>query len=209
MRPDVPIDVVLPVRNGEPYLGAAIASVLSQSNDDLQLFIVDDNSVDNSVAIAEAARARDQRVTMLASEGSGIVAALQTGISAGKASLIARMDADDVSMPRRLALQSAFLAQHPEIALVGGAVDVIDREGRVFRRMTYPIEPAEVEQRILTEVCFASPTMMFRRSVIEEIGGFRRALRAGRGCRSRAAYSGAAPSRKPRRGGAVLSGAQQ
>ncbi len=174
MSRPIEVSVVLPVRNGETYLGAAIASILSQSLESIELVVVDDNSTDGSVAIAEAASIRDDRVRVLESPGSGIVVALTTGVASSTAPLIARMDADDVSLPRRLELQHAFLEARPAVALVGGFVDVIDPQGGLLRSLSYPTEPAEIDRRILDEVCFASPTMVFRRNAFDDVGGFRR-----------------------------------
>src|SRR5262245_13711699 len=106
------IDVVMPLRNGENFVGAAIASILSQSHENLRLYVVDDASDDASRSIAAAFALQDSRVTVLSNAGTGIVAALTTGIAEGDAPLIARMDADDVSLPRRLELQSDFLTKH-------------------------------------------------------------------------------------------------
>lgn len=173
MTRDPKIDIVMAVKDCERFLGAALTSILSQSYERFRLFVVDDNSVDSSRAIAYKYARRDPRVHVLPSEGSGIVAALDTGIAAGSAPLIARMDADDVALPRRLEQQIAFLIQHPEIALVGGFARVIDDLGRAFRQLTYPTRPHEIESRVLTEVCFAHPTMLLRRAALEEVGGFR------------------------------------
>ncbi len=173
MNQEPDIDVVMPVKDGEMFLGAAIASIMSQSYERLRLIVVDDNSVDASRAIAERyARQGSLGIHVVRSEGSGIVAALNTGIAAGSAPLIARMDADDVALPRRLEQQAAFLGEHPAVALAGGFANVIDGLGRTFRQLTYPTLPQEIESRILTEVCFAHPTMLLRRAAVEDVGGF-------------------------------------
>ena len=168
------VSVVLPVRNGAEYLGAAIASILGQSLENIELIVVDDHSTDNSRAVADAARSRDRRVRVVQSSGGGIVDALETGISSTSGPLIARMDADDVSLPHRLELQRTFFERKPEIALVGGFIDVIDPFGRLLRQVEYPTDPTEIDSRILQEVCFASPTMMIRREAFDRVGGFRR-----------------------------------
>lgn len=163
----------MPARNAERFIGAAIGSILGQSHQNLRLFVVDDASEDATGAIVAGFARRDPRVTVLESEGRGIVAALTTGIANGSAPLIARMDADDVSLPRRLELQSKFLTDHPGVALVGGSANVVDGSGRILRQLTYPTHAHEIEARVLTEVCFASATMLIRREALADVGGFR------------------------------------
>jgi glycosyltransferase involved in cell wall biosynthesis len=128
------ISVVMPAYNTEPYVGDAIASVLSQDVPELELIAVDDGSTDGTYAVlAEWAR-RDPRVTVIRSErNEGIGAALRKGVASARGEYIALQDSDDVSMPGRLARQVAVLEQDRDVVLVSGGADVIDADGRAVR----------------------------------------------------------------------------
>ena len=99
------VSVVMPVRDALPYLDEAVESVLGQTLPDLELVAVDDGSSDGSLDRLRAWHERDPRVRLLSSRGTGIVSALNLGIRAAGSSLVARMDADDVCAPDRLAVQ--------------------------------------------------------------------------------------------------------
>src|SRR5215212_8979259 len=102
------ISVILPVYNGEKFLGQAIESILGQSFPDFELIIVNDGSGDNSENIILSYT--DKRVVYLKNqENSGLVSSLNRGVSVAKGKYIARMDADDISLPDRFKLQKDFL----------------------------------------------------------------------------------------------------
>ncbi|SVD78894.1 uncharacterized protein METZ01_LOCUS431748, partial [marine metagenome] len=97
MPPSPRVSVVLPVRDAVGTVSESIESILSQSESDLELIIVDDGSVDETRDILRHYAAKDKRVRILSSDGLGIVAALNLGIEESQGAYVARMDADDVS----------------------------------------------------------------------------------------------------------------
>src|SRR5579871_3552867 len=97
------VSVVMPLLNGRPFLAEAIGSVLSQSLRNFEVIIVDNGSTDGSKEYAESFE--DCRVRVLREPRQGAAHAINTGIEASRADLIAIMDADDISLPDRLALQ--------------------------------------------------------------------------------------------------------
>ena len=173
------VSVVLPVRDGERTLGAALDSVLASRRVEFEVVCVDDGSRDRTPALlADAARA-DPRVRVLGCEPRGIVAALNAGIAAARAPLVARMDADDLVHPERFALQARLLAQRPELALVGCAVEPF-REGglaggwRVYAEWVNAlVTPEEIEREAFVECPVPHPTWMFRRDAVAALGGYR------------------------------------
>jgi putative sugar O-methyltransferase len=173
VRPPL-VSVVLPVRDGELFLGGAIGSILGQSFEDLELLVVDDASTDGTPDIAQRASARDKRVLVVANSGKGEVDAIETGIAASSGEFIARMDADDVALPWRLERQVSHVQEHPDLGLLGGAIEMIDEAGRFLTTVSYPTDPVELRDLVLAGVCFASPTLMIRRAALREVGGFRR-----------------------------------
>src|SRR2546430_2107322 len=119
------VSVVLPVRNGETYLAEAIASVLSQTFTALELIVVDDGSGDQTPSIIRSYAADDPRLRLARASTGGIVNALNHGCALARAPLIARMDADDISYPDRIARQVERLDGAQGVVLVACAVDSI------------------------------------------------------------------------------------
>ncbi len=128
------VSVFMPVYDGEPFLGQAIASILRQTLVALELVILDNGSSDGSLATARAAAARDRRVRLVETPRPlGIVGAANAAIGEARAPLVARQDQDDLSHPRRLERQVAALRRRPEAVAVGALCDGIDASGRRVR----------------------------------------------------------------------------
>lgn len=175
-RRDKPsVTVLLPVRNGQAYLAAAIDSVLAQDHTDFELLVVDDGSTDATPAILAVAAAADSRVRILRG-GDGLVAALNHGLAAAAAPWIARMDADDLAHPQRLTTQLRAAQQAPETAAFGSAYRVIDGAGRLFRVVREPLEPTAIAAELPRRNCLAHPTVLLRRDAVLAIGGYRPAF---------------------------------
>ena len=103
------ISILIPVRDGAPYLVEALESVACQTFSDFEAVVVNDGSTDGTGELLESWSAADPRFTLLHQEPEGIVAALERARAAAKAPFIARFDADDVMHPRRLEEQLALL----------------------------------------------------------------------------------------------------
>ena len=99
------ISVVMPMRNASRFLNESIASIRTQSFANLEFLILDDASTDDSLVIAGLHARVDPRIRILPLSPSGVAGALNQGISAARGRFIARMDADDVALPDRLAQQ--------------------------------------------------------------------------------------------------------
>jgi glycosyltransferase involved in cell wall biosynthesis len=157
----------MPVHNAEPYLGAALDSILGQSWTDLEFVVVDDGSTDGSRATLERYAGQDPRLRLLASDrNEGIVRALNRGLAACSGEYIARMDGDDIALPDRLARQVAYLRAHPEASVVGGALSYIDAAGRelgVIRR-------SDLGRSLLAVNPLFHPTVMLRRTHLQDQG---------------------------------------
>ncbi len=129
------VSVLLPVRNAARTVRAAIVSILRQTERDLGVVCVDDGSDDGTPAILEALAARDRRVSIVRGPREGIARALNRGLASCDAELVARMDADDLAHPARLAAQRDALAADPALAAVGSRVSLFParRSGRGWR----------------------------------------------------------------------------
>ena len=167
------ISVIMPAYNASRFVRQAIESILAQDDTHFELIVVDDCSTDNTASICYEYAQLDPRVRVLSTaNNSGISGALNVGLAAARGSLIARMDADDISLPLRLSTQRAYLRDHPTIGLCGMSIEIIDTENRVLRRPRAAVGSDLIER--LTVWCspLAHQTWMFRREVFDAIGGY-------------------------------------
>lgn len=163
------ISVILPVFNSEENLHAAVESILGQTQADFELIAIDDGSTDASAAILESFRRNDRRVFVQRHlQNLGVTAALNTGLALAHGKYIARMDADDISLPERFEKQVAFLETHPEIDILGSAVKLIDERGRNIGALSAPLEDLAIRWKGLFTAAFLHPTVMLRHSVLIE-----------------------------------------
>src|SRR5205085_8762397 len=108
------------------FAGQAVQSILDQTFDDFELIIVDDGSADGSYDVV--AQFGDSRIRIVRQTNHGLVDALNTGIRLARAPLIARQDADDISLPNRLERESAWMSGNPECAVVGTFFRYVDED---------------------------------------------------------------------------------
>ena len=145
------VSVVMPVHNGGEYLQAAVSSILTQSWSRLELVLVDDHSNDGAVAALEQT---DPRLKIVNSEGRGVVNAFNTGFRQCNGDYIARMDADDISLPDRLTCQLDYLGQNPAVDIVGCCVTFFSEDGiqggleRYQHWLNSLCEPVEIHRQI-------------------------------------------------------------
>ena len=176
MRPTV--SVILPVYNGERYVAEAVESILAQSWTDFELLILDDGSKDRTPQIVAGYAARDRRVRVTSRPNAGLVPTLNQLIEQAQGEFIARMDADDVALPRRLEREVAHLRAHPECLVVGSAVEWIDPDGELLKLHVPPLTHADIDAAHLrtreAEICH--PSAMIRRSALERAGHYDREL---------------------------------
>lgn len=171
------VSVIMPVRNGGEWLGEAVASILGQSLTELELLLVDDHSSDGAI---ESLPRDDARLRLLNSPGQGIVAALNHGFAHARGQWLARMDADDVALPTRLARQLAHLQQRPDIDICATQVRLAGpMAGAGSRRyqdwINALLEPADISRELFVESPLPHPSVMLSRSAWQQLGGYREA----------------------------------
>lgn len=169
------VSVVMGVYKEFRFLDAAVDSILGQNFRDLELIIVDDGNQRDD--LFSTLLARDPRLRLVSHPVNlGHATALNTGIAAARAPIIARMDQDDLALPGRIGLQYAALMQDPGLGLVGSAVQQMDMEGTPGRIMPMPLTDVAIRWTMLFHNPFYHPTVMFRRSLFDVAGGYRAGL---------------------------------
>jgi glycosyltransferase involved in cell wall biosynthesis len=163
------VSVVMAVYNGEPWLGEALASVLGQSLVDFELIVVDDGSTDGTSK--RLGTITDPRLRVLRQPRGGQTKALNHGLRAARAPLIARIDADDVALPRRLERQAGFLAAHPDIGLLGTAAREIAPDGSVIRTLVTPGDDRALRRALRRSNPLIHSSVMFLRRALVDAGG--------------------------------------
>lgn len=167
------ISVVMPAYNVDRYIAQAIESILNQTFKDFELIIINDASSDNTAKIIQGYKKRDKRVRVLNNKTHLLIAAsLNKAVNLSRAEIIARMDADDISLLNRLKLQYSFLKKNPDIAVVGGDIVIIDKDGKEISKREYPTASADLKKTMFRYSPFAHPVVMFRKKIFLEFGGY-------------------------------------
>lgn len=169
----VRVSVLMPVYNAERYVGEAIASILAQTFPDFELVVVDDGSTDGTAEVLDACG--DPRMRRYRNEGNlGIPATRNLSLSLARGEYVAWMDADDRSLPERLARQVEFMDAHPEIVSLSTGICTIDEAGQAVRQFRIVAAPEAVRGRLLLENCLGTNgCVMVRTAVIRGLGGYR------------------------------------
>jgi hypothetical protein len=166
---------LLPVKNGMPYLPAALASIATQTNKNFEVLAWDNGSTDGSVE--ELMRWIPSRLpgNVVTDRPAGLGASLAEMVLTTKSEFCARMDADDVNLPNRLEAQLEFLSKNPDVAAVGSQTSVIDAVGREGGRFSYlPLSHDDIVHRLLhSSWVMNHPTVLFRRMAVLSIGNYR------------------------------------
>jgi GT2 family glycosyltransferase len=172
------VSVCVPARDAQQFLGEALASALAQDVA-LELLVCDDGSRDATLAMAERCAARDPRVRVLRhARPRGVVVARNALLRAARGRYVAWLDADDAYLPGALAAQVAVLEAGPAIALVHGAAQIVDQDGRELPPWRRPfghdtVEPGErAFGELLLSNELTTSTVVARRSALVAAGGF-------------------------------------
>lgn len=159
------VTVLMPVYNGEKYLKEAIKSILNQTFRDFEFLIIDDGSIDKSAEII--ASFNDTRIRLERNEANlGLIKTLNKGFRLSKGKYIARMDCDDISLPKRLSAQANFMEKHPEIGVCGSWVKIVGLKQSFISK--YPQNHEEARAYLLFNTPFAHPAVIIRKEIIEK-----------------------------------------
>jgi glycosyltransferase involved in cell wall biosynthesis len=181
MTPHPLISVIMPVRNAQDVVRRAIESIGAQTLTGWELVVVNDGSTDSSLGILRESAGRDRRVRVIDRPAAGIATALNEALASSRGAYVARMDADDIAAPERLAAQAAFLSApgNRDIGLVGCLVEFGgDRAVSTGYALHVDwinslVTPEQIALNRFIEAPFAHPSVMFRRELAARHGGYR------------------------------------
>jgi len=157
----------------DTLLHRAISSCLAQTMDDFELLLVVNGSqTEHILPILAQKYANEQRIRVIGTSVSLLNFSLSLGIHLARAPLIARMDADDISKPDRLARQLAFMNAHPNVAVLGSSYNLIDQDGKVIKHIAVPTSDKEIRRALLFTNPICHPSVILRRDAILSIGAY-------------------------------------
>ena len=172
------ISVIMPVHNAGYYLNEAVESILNQREVSLELILVDDHSTDGAINLLPNDFLQDSRLKIVLSNKRGVVAAMAAGYEISQGNYIARMDADDISLPNRMYKQLKYLHNNQEIGIAGGQVKIFC-ESNVAEGFTLYEQwlnqlctPDDIERELFIESPIPNPTAFFRRESYELLNGY-------------------------------------
>lgn len=167
---DPAVSVVIPAHNEEGWIGRAVGSVLEESHPAFEVIVVLDRCTDGTARVLDSLP--DPRVRCLRNEGpAGIAGALNTGLRAARAPLIARLDADDVQERGRLAMQVRHLRAHRLDVCCGWAR--VRRAGMAAVVQKTPEHSAEIRRALRRSNVIVHSTVLMKRQPVLELGGYR------------------------------------
>ena len=170
------ISVLLPVHNGMPFLAKTVESVFSQTFQSFELLIIDDGSTDHTPAYVDGLsdpRVRYHRLERVNTlEKVGTPKALNYGLRVAAAPLVARIDADDIAHPERLAKQFIYINEHPECVVVGCQAEDINQQGNVIGERRFPKTNGAIRWQMLFGCPFLAPGTIYRCDAVRSCGGY-------------------------------------
>lgn len=161
------VSIIIPAYNAERFVAQSIESMLAQTYKNIEIIVVDDGSADKTYSVAKRYERKNPKVkVILHKKNQGEPFAANTAFRATRGEFIARMDADDIAYPERIELQVNYMLAHPEIILLGTQAQVIDENGQVTGKKTFPLTHDKIYKAYATYHPVLHPACMFRRSLL-------------------------------------------
>ena len=159
--------------NASQYLPEAIASTLRQTYSDYEFILINDGSTDDTLGIIKRYAKQDHRIIVIDKGNTGLVHSLNVGLDVARGEWIARLDADDISLPDRFEKQLAFLDNSHSVVLVGAGCTLIDEHGTLGPNYHYPSK----HNLLVNQICrYGSPfphsSAMFHRQTAMSLSGY-------------------------------------
>ncbi len=163
------VSIIMPVYNGQLYLRESIESILNQTFGDFEFIIIDDGSDDNTPKILDTYK--DKRIKRLRNDiNQGVAKTLNRCLEVAQGEFIARMDADDISLPLRFLRQIMYLNEHPEVGVLGSSAQLIDEAGNFICVLPVPVTNTLISWKFLFNNCLIHTSVVFRRILLKKVG---------------------------------------
>lgn len=163
------VSVILPCYNAEHFVESAVRSIMNQTYTNLEILVTDDCSTDGTFPILQRLAAEDSRIRLFRNEENlKIVKTLNNMVSAASGKYIARMDADDISLPDRIARQLAFMQQNPQVDFCGTNAVLINKKSRFVGISHVPTSESDIKIGIKYQCPFLHPSVVIKAEVLKE-----------------------------------------
>jgi glycosyltransferase involved in cell wall biosynthesis len=162
------VSVIMPAYNCDGFIGLAIESILNQSLQDFELIIVYDKSTDNTLNIIENYQASNSKIVVSVGKNRGLINSLNDGLKIARGFYIARMDADDISLPNRLEIQTSYMQLNRDVGVSGSWIEIIDPHGIKLSVWRTSQTNEDLKACLLFSVPFAHPSVMIRSELLNE-----------------------------------------
>jgi len=161
------VSIVMPVYNAGDFLCASLDSILAQTYKNWELIVVDDGSTDNSLQILQDYTRKDQRIRVYSQvKNQGVSRTANFALRQAQGKLIARMDADDVMYPQRIAKQVSFLKKNRAVVAVGGQCVLINEKDQNIGKKTFPTDNESIYRMMYRAMPVQQPTLMVNKSLL-------------------------------------------
>lgn len=166
-----PVSVIMPVYNSEKYLQESIESILNQTFKDFEFIIINDGSTDKSLAIINSYNKQDNRIKLITRINKGLVYSLNEALKVSQGTFIARMDSDDISLPRRFETQLKYMHNNPDVDLLATCIEVFGtanglQKKRRLKNYNTVIKDNDLEKTLLRDNVICHPSVMIRKDSI-------------------------------------------
>lgn len=168
------VSCIVPCFNEDPViLEESLKSLARQTFENFECIVVDESTkVDTSKECRKICESDSRFLYINPERRLGLAGSLNIGLQRANGEYIARFDSDDICKIDRLSLQVKFFDDHPDIDVLGGAMEIIDSAGRIKGRRDYPLEHMSIEKKFAFTNAMAHPTIMFRKSILEDLRGY-------------------------------------
>lgn len=161
------VSIILPVRNQEIYLPFALESLTSQTYKNIEIIAIDDNSTDKSLLVVKRFRKHDKRIRIIKNKKQyGFCVCLNRGINKAKGDFIAFMNAQDQCLKTRIENQVRFLSTHPQIVVAGTFGTIINKNGRVLKKIKFPQTHEEIVKSLMIGFSMQFESTMINKNLL-------------------------------------------
>ena len=173
------ISVLIPVKGKAVYLEQALKSIEESSLLPNETLVIDDGMDETNIEDI-INKFQNINLKIIKNYGIGLVDALNTGINTSQNEYLVRLDSDDLMESNRLQVQSMYLENNPDVAVVGSQVTYIDFTNNFLGFSNYPNGDLNLDPNFLKKCLLAHPSVMMRKSVLMKVNGYRETVRLGK-----------------------------